>query len=67
MTMVRDIVLEGHAGISDYVPGDIEPEVLGHLQVIVDADLPMVARTYGQTATHTSFGAVVADWMMAAG
>jgi len=26
------------------------------------ADLPMAARTYGQTATVTSFGAVVASW-----
>jgi 3-carboxy-cis,cis-muconate cycloisomerase len=26
------------------------------------ADLPMAARTYGQHATPTSFGAVVADW-----
>ncbi len=26
------------------------------------ADLPMVARTYGQAATPTSFGAVVAGW-----
>jgi 3-carboxy-cis,cis-muconate cycloisomerase len=26
------------------------------------ADLPMAARTYGQTATPTSFGAVVASW-----
>ncbi len=26
------------------------------------ADLPMVARTYGQDATPTSFGAVVAEW-----
>ena len=26
------------------------------------ADLPMAARTYGQAATPTSFGAVVASW-----
>jgi len=37
--MVRDIVVEGHADISDYVPGDIEPEVLVQLQAIVDAEV----------------------------
>lgn len=34
---------------------------LGHLAE-AHADLPMAARTYGQIATVTSFGAVVAEW-----
>jgi 3-carboxy-cis,cis-muconate cycloisomerase len=34
---------------------------LGHL-ADRHADLPMAARTYGQAATPTSFGAVVASW-----
>lgn len=34
---------------------------LGHL-ARAHADLPMAARTYGQVATPTSFGAVVAAW-----
>jgi len=38
--------------------------VLGTLEVLAatHADLPMPARTYGQHATPTSFGAVVASW-----
>jgi 3-carboxy-cis,cis-muconate cycloisomerase len=34
---------------------------LGHLAE-THADLPMAARTYGQSATPTSFGAIVASW-----
>lgn len=39
-------------------------EVLNTLARLADrhADLPMAARTYGQIATPTSFGAVVAAW-----
>ncbi|WP_128255373.1 class-II fumarase/aspartase family protein [Falsirhodobacter deserti] len=38
--------------------------LIGSLGVLADrhADLPMAARTYGQAATPTSFGAVVAQW-----
>lgn len=38
--------------------------VLGHLATLAEsgATLPMAARTYGQFATPTSFGAVVAGW-----
>lgn len=38
--------------------------VLGSLAAMADAhaDVPMAARTYGQHATPTSFGAVVAAW-----
>jgi 3-carboxy-cis,cis-muconate cycloisomerase len=38
--------------------------LLGRLADLADAhaDLPMAARTYGQYATPTSFGAVVAGW-----
>ena len=39
-------------------------EVLAEMGKLADAhaDLPMAARTYGQHATPTSFGAVVASW-----
>ncbi len=38
--------------------------VLGRLAALAEthADLPMAARSYGQVATPTSFGAVVAGW-----
>lgn len=36
-------------------------QALGQLAA-AHADLPMAARTYGQSATPTSFGAVVASW-----
>ena len=36
-------------------------KALGHLAQ-THADLPMAARTWGQTATITSFGAVIASW-----
>ena len=38
--------------------------LLGHLAALAEtgAGLPMAARTYGQFATPTSFGAVVAGW-----
>lgn len=39
-------------------------DLLRQLAAMADrhADLPMAARTYGQTATPTSFGAVIAGW-----
>ncbi len=39
-------------------------EVLAHLALLAEthSDRPMAARTYGQFATPTSFGAVVAGW-----
>jgi 3-carboxy-cis,cis-muconate cycloisomerase len=39
-------------------------QLLAHLgrQALHHADLPMAARTYGQVATPTTFGAVVAGW-----
>lgn len=39
-------------------------DVLKSLAELADthADLPMVARTYGQHATPTTFGAIVSDW-----
>lgn len=37
--MVRDIVVEGRVDISEYVAGDIEPDVLAQLREIVGAEV----------------------------
>ena len=37
--MVRDVVVEGHADIGEYVAADIDPDTCARLQEIVDAEL----------------------------
>ena len=36
---VHDVVVEGHAVITDYVAADTDPDTLVHLQAIVDAEI----------------------------
>ncbi len=50
-------------GLLDLWDGHLD-SILAHLGTLADrhATLPMAARTYGQTATPTSFGATVASW-----